>query len=319
MMLRTAFPRLSCFKKVSSSFVAKRSFVCSSRVLLCHAADDTSKQNVGFNGNTFDQNNLKENDKGPENVNFNIDEMILNTSTTEEETFDSDESESYFESDDSIANQILEVALTFVPQYGWSNKSIEEAMKALDISETSTGMFKRQGADLVLYFLDECNNSLAEQLSELQYNKDGDKYKLYEFIEAAMQLRLKMNIPYIDSWHQAMILLASPSVATDCLESSANMIDEIWYHAGDLSVGIDWYTKRLVLAGVYAATELHMLNDKSANFEKTWDFLHRRMNEVKAAEIAKNSIENSLNDVVSLASAGATTARNIFGLNEKTR
>ena len=253
--------------------------------------------------------------------NFNVDEMIMNSSTDEadvNETF-SDSEEGYM-GDDDIAAQILNIALQYVPQYGWSSSAVEKAVEALDLSPSSAGMFKRGGVDLVLHFIDQCNSKLAEHLSNQAREKKSDhKISQAEFIENAIKLRLSMLIPYIQSWPQALTLLASPAAVSDCLESGANMIDEIWYHAGDLSTDTSWYTKRVALAGVYVATELYMLNDRSADFQDTWDFLKRRLNDAQAAKAAKDSLENAVGDVASLASAGITTAQNMLGLNSRNR
>ena len=39
----------------------------------------------------------------------------------------------------------------------------------------------------------------------------------------------------------------------------------------------NWYTKRVSLAAVYKSTELFMLQDRSHDFEDTWTFLDRRL------------------------------------------
>jgi ubiquinone biosynthesis protein COQ9 len=41
-----------------------------------------------------------------------------------------------------------------------------------------------------------------------------------------------------------------------------------------------WYSRRVAVAGIYKMTELYMLQDKSANFEETWHFLGRRIEDV---------------------------------------
>ena len=40
---------------------------------------------------------------------------------------------------------------------------------------------------------------------------------------------------------------------------------------------MNWYTKRLSLGVVYKSSEVHMLQDKSPDFEETWEFLDRRL------------------------------------------
>ncbi|XP_057309198.1 ubiquinone biosynthesis protein COQ9-B, mitochondrial-like [Hydractinia symbiolongicarpus] len=265
--------------------------------------------------------NIENTDK---ETNFSIDGMILSSTSSaghEDGARHSEDGNDDFEyaNDDDIAAQILSVALEYVPTYGWSDRAIEEAVKSLDLSPSSAGIFKRGGVDLVLHFIEECNNALSEHMSENSRSANNNIVSTSDFIEEAVKMRLKMIIPYIDTWPQALTLLASPIAVADCLENGANMVDEIWYHAGDVSTDMNWYTKRAALAAVYASTEIYMLRDNSVEFADTWDFLHRRLEDFKAAEITKNSCANAMNDFYALASAGFTTAQNILGMNSRKR
>lgn len=266
--------------------------------------------------------NIENTDK---ETNFSIDGMILSSTSSAEHgdrAHHADDGNGDFDeyaNDDDIAAQILSVALEYVPTYGWSDRAIEEAVKSLELSPSSAGIFKRGGVDLVLHFIEECNNALSEHMSDNSRSANNNIVSTSDFIEEAIKMRLKMIIPYIDTWPQALTLLASPIAVADCLENGANMVDEIWYHAGDVSTDMNWYTKRAALAAVYASTEIYMLRDSSVEFADTWDFLHRRMGDFKAAEITKNSFANAMNDFYALASAGFTTAQNILGMNSRKR
>ena len=50
--------------------------------------------------------------------------------------------------------------------------------------------------------------------------------------------------------------------------------------AGDRATDYNYYTKRLLLAGVLSSTTLFWLNDRSEGHEATWAFLERRIDEV---------------------------------------
>lgn len=49
-----------------------------------------------------------------------------------------------------------------------------------------------------------------------------------------------------------------------------------------------WYTKRAVLGAVYKSTEFHMIQDRSQDFEQTWEFLDRQMERVKMLKVASD-------------------------------
>jgi ubiquinone biosynthesis protein COQ9 len=50
--------------------------------------------------------------------------------------------------------------------------------------------------------------------------------------------------------------------------------------AGDRATDYNYYTKRLLLAGVLSSTTLFWLNDRSKDHAATWAFLDRRIDEV---------------------------------------
>ena len=54
-------------------------------------------------------------------------------------------------------------------------------------------------------------------------------------------------------------------------------MDAIWHAAGDRSADFAWYTKRLILAAIYAATLLFWLRDDSDDDAATLAFLDRRL------------------------------------------
>ena len=86
----------------------------------------------------------------------------------------------------------------------------------------------------------------------------------------------------VDTWPQALGVLMTPENAPRALELLQDVVDTIWSAAGDKSADLSWYSKRLLLAGVYSTTELYMLTDCSPGFADTWDALDRRMAEVLA-------------------------------------
>merc|ERR1712188_21605 len=209
-----------------------------------------------------------------------IDDMLLSSTEADEE----EEEEYYYDQDDDdIRSQVLSVALENVPTYGWSTQSIAVAVDALELAPTSTELFKRGGLDLLFLLTEQANKALTEHLiRQAEAVKLDSEEARGRFIENAIKIRLQMITPYIDSWPQALQLLASPAAVQDVAQNGTEMMDEIFYHSGDLSTDMSWYTKRAVLGAIYTSTELFMLNDKSPEFRDPWAFLHRRMNDARS-------------------------------------
>jgi ubiquinone biosynthesis protein COQ9 len=96
----------------------------------------------------------------------------------------------------------------------------------------------------------------------------------------AVRLRLTANAAHREAIRRALAILAMPIHAPLAARLLYATVDAIWYALGDRSTDYNFYTKRMLLAGVYSATVLYWLNDKSAENTETWDFLDRRIADV---------------------------------------
>jgi ubiquinone biosynthesis protein COQ9 len=59
-----------------------------------------------------------------------------------------------------------------------------------------------------------------------------------KIIMDAVETRLRMITPYLDTWPQAMAIMALPQNSITSLKNLAQLVDEIWYYAGDRSVDV---------------------------------------------------------------------------------
>uniref|UniRef100_A0A3Q0S5Y2 Ubiquinone biosynthesis protein n=1 Tax=Amphilophus citrinellus TaxID=61819 RepID=A0A3Q0S5Y2_AMPCI len=188
-----------------------------------------------------------------------------------------------YETEEQLQARILTAALEFVPLHGWSMEAIAAGAESLGLSSASTGMFDQGAGDLVLHFIAQCNAQLTEILAE-QHNQvqlgQAEPKKTADFIRDAVETRLRMHIPYIETWPQAMSLLLLPHNIPDSLKHLSTLVDDIWYYAGDRSTDMNWYTKRAALTGIYNTTELVMIQDSSPDFQDTWTFLDNRIQDV---------------------------------------
>lgn len=121
--------------------------------------------------------------------------------------------------------------------------------------------------------------------------------------------------PYIHTWPQAVRLLMKPDTAPVAVENLAHMVDEIWYHAGDTSTDLNWYSKRGSLAAIYGASEMFMTQDKSQDFESTWKFVNQRLQNAEQLKRASMTMQQVAKDASSFLSAAISTAQNMTGNN----
>ncbi len=94
--------------------------------------------------------------------------------------------------------------------------------------------------------------------------------------------RLAVLDPHREAVRRALALLTLPHNLPLSLKLLYDTVDAMWYAAGDTATDFNFYTKRGLLAGVYAATTLYWLDDRSPGAADTHAFLDRRLGDVMA-------------------------------------
>ncbi|KAK7590422.1 hypothetical protein V9T40_002035 [Parthenolecanium corni] len=224
------------------------------------------------------------------------------------------------EYENDVKNKILEASLNFVAEHGWTKAAIVAGAQSVGYPGVVSEMFPLGGSNLVLYYYSVCNDHLREYLIERAEaeSQDPDKQKSVKlFIYDAMETRLRMIIPYIDKWPQALATLTLSKAVPTALSNLLILVDDICYYAGDRSVDLDWYVRRIALAGIYKVTELYMLQDKSPDYEETWKFLKKQLDDAATMYSCIQQSEQASQLTKEISIATFTTARNILGLNWK--
>ncbi|KAM3918233.1 ubiquinone biosynthesis protein COQ9, mitochondrial [Leptodactylus fuscus] len=230
-----------------------------------------------------------------------------------------EESEGY-ESEEQLQQRILSAALTFVPEYGWSSDAIAEGAKSLDMSAAAAGMFENGGSELVLHFVSMCNKNLRdllEQEHKLVQLDSTKKKPTAQFLRDAVEARLRMLIPYIGQWPQAMGILVLPYNIPSSLKLLTDMVDDIWHYASDQSTDLSWYTRRAVLAGIYNTTEMVMMQDQSPDYVDTWTFLNNRISEAMTMGESVKQVSATGEALIQGLMGAAVTLKNLTGLNQR--
>ncbi|XP_055301489.1 ubiquinone biosynthesis protein COQ9, mitochondrial [Sitodiplosis mosellana] len=223
-----------------------------------------------------------------------------------------------------VRSEILEASLKFVPTKGWSQEAIANGAESINYPGVAHGMFPNGAIELIHHFYAKCNRELITQL-EREFDeltgKADDSGKAAErpsprdFAIRAIRLRLEMIIPYKETWPQALAIMTLPQNVPTSLAQLLTLVDDVCYCAGDRSVDIGWYTRRIGIASIYKMVELYLLQDKSPNHQQTWEFLERRMDEgIQIQEFLSDSDQKTKTMANALGSA-FQTARNILGIN----
>jgi len=189
------------------------------------------------------------------------------------------------------AQDILQKALPLVPFEGWSQQTLAMAAEQAGYKKTDViRVFPGGAINAVEFFIAQADTEMLEALQTYHL----ENMKIRERIATAIRVRLEALAPHREAVRRALVLEAMPFYCHRALKSLYTTVDAIWVAAGDSSTDFNFYTKRLLLAGVYSSTLLYWLDDKSPRFEGTWAFLDRRIADVMTIEKAKQRVKRWL-------------------------
>ncbi|KAK9463002.1 ubiquinone biosynthesis protein COQ9 [Lipomyces oligophaga] len=168
---------------------------------------------------------------------------------------------------------ILSSALKHVPTVGFTKDALVFGSRDQGMLDSTHAVFQNGVFDLIIYHL----YTERTKLAALKEAVDSEEKTVEAKVRRYCIERLKGNISLNDHWTEALAVMAVPTNVPTALKELADLADEIWFLAGDLSTDFSWYNRRAMLAAVYSATELYMTQDNSKEFVNTWDFLDRRL------------------------------------------
>ncbi len=189
---------------------------------------------------------------------------------------------------EEIKRQILMRALIHVPFDGWSQNLLERAAREIGV-DPSYGwrLFPKGPLEAVAYW----SALLDQEMMAALPIPEG--LRVREKVALGVKTRLCLLAAYREAARKTATYLAFPPYLGSASCLLYQTVSEIWYYAGDTSTDFNFYTKRGLLAWVYSSTFLYWLRDHSDDFEATWDFLDRRMDEVLGLpKIPKRIVES---------------------------
>ena len=178
---------------------------------------------------------------------------------------------------ETTRRRLLEATLNHVPFDGWTMTALQRAAADLDLdAATAVNAFPGGAAELIAFHSAEADRRMLDELQPM----DLPAMRVRDRIAAVVRLRLEQNAAHREAIRRALAFLALPQNGPLALKCLYRTVDAMWYAAGDTSTDYNFYTKRLLLSGVYSSTLLFWLNDESEGSAETWAFLGRRIDEV---------------------------------------
>lgn len=186
---------------------------------------------------------------------------------------------------------VIRALLGEVPRYGWTSRALRHALLACGRDpDDALFLFPGGATDMI-----EAWAALADRDMEGAAQKaDLAAFRTPGRIRAIIQLRFEQNRPHREAIGRAVAILLLPRHAKRMAKITARTVDAIWHAAGDRSADFAWYTKRALLAGVYASTLLFWLRDMSGDDSDSIAFLDRRLENVAGIGKARGRLASRL-------------------------
>jgi len=172
---------------------------------------------------------------------------------------------------------LIGAAVAHVPFDGWTKAALHRAADELGIDRADAdALFPGRDRDMISWHSRMADRDMMKALAEL----DLDGMRIRDRIATAVMTRLERNADNREAVRRGLSVLAKPSNAPLALELLYRTVDDMWYAAGDRSTDWNFYSKRMLLGGVYSSTLLVWLDDDSEDFADTRAFLARRIENV---------------------------------------
>lgn len=182
---------------------------------------------------------------------------------------------------------LLEALLVHVPFDGWSAKALAAAAQDCGFDAGMTARaFPGGPVEALDFWVAETDAAMLRVLD----GRDLAAMKVRDRVRTAVLVRLELVAAHREAVRRALTLEAMPQHAPRVLKQLYRTIDSIWYAAGDTATDFNFYSKRLLLAGVYSTTLMHWLDDRSEGFAATAAFLDRRLADVMRIQQAKGRL-----------------------------
>ena len=181
---------------------------------------------------------------------------------------------------------ILNLAKKHVIYNGWNDQITELIAneKKYKISKI-IGLFPEGYKSILELYLYNADNEMVKKCNNINLIR----MRTPERIKKIILLRLKINEKEKKLIKKTLFALMLPQHSKIATSSLYNTINQIWYLAGDNSTDFNFYTKRIILSGIYCSTLFYWINKQNGSIELTKIFLDNQLKKIsKFSKLKKN-------------------------------
>jgi len=173
---------------------------------------------------------------------------------------------------------VLRFAKEFVSENGLTKNCLENISKKYGLNTDETDLLFPQGnIDLIKFALEQLNNDLEVYCRQIDLIRLPIHKRIREILLSKISLMNK-DKPFYKS---IFLNLLIPKKNFSLSSQLYNSVDQLWFIAGDSSTDFNFYTKRLILSGIYSRVMLFFFNNNNQEeLEKILDESLKRVSKI---------------------------------------
>ena len=155
---------------------------------------------------------------------------------------------------------VLRFAKEFVSEKGLTKNCLENISKKYGLNTDETDLLFPQGnIDLIKFALEQLNNDLEVYCRQIDLIRLPIHKRIRKVLLSKISLMNKDKLFYRSIFLNLLIPKKNFSLSSQLY----NSVDQLWFIAGDSSTDFNFYTKRLILSGIYSRVMLFFFNNNN--------------------------------------------------------
>ena len=155
---------------------------------------------------------------------------------------------------------VLRFAKKFVSENGLTKNCLENISKKYGLNTDETDLLFPQGnIDLIKFALEQLNNDLEVYCRQI----DLIRLPIHKRIRKVLLSKISLMNKDKSFYRSIFLNLLIPKKNFSLSNQLYNSVDQIWFIAGDSSTDFNFYTKRLILSGIYSRVILFFFNNNN--------------------------------------------------------
>ena len=155
---------------------------------------------------------------------------------------------------------VLRFAKEFISENGLTKNCLENISKKYGLNTDETDLlFPKGNIDLIKFALEQLNNDLQVYCRQIDLIRLPIHKRIREVLLSKISLMNKDKPFYRSIFLNSLIPKKNFSLSSQLY----NSVDQLWFIAGDSSTDFNFYTKRLILSGIYSRVMLFFFNNNN--------------------------------------------------------